>query len=82
MNRFTLAVAVAIASSLAFASVGCAAGVEDDQPEEIVEPQRNPPSQLRSGDQADPLANIAGSVDDVRIDLRLPAKTPLPGPNN
>ena len=80
MNRFTLAVAVAIASLSA--SVGCAAGVEDDQPEEIVEPQRNPPSQLRSGEQADPLANVAGSVDDVRIDLRLPAKTPLPGPNN
>ena len=78
MNRFTLAVAVAIAS----AAFGCAAGVEDDQPEEIVEPQRNPPSQLRSGEQADPLANIAGSVDDVRIDMRLPAKTPLPGPNN
>jgi hypothetical protein len=78
MNRFTLAVAVAIASLSA--SVGCAAGVEDDQPEEVVEPQRNPPSQLRSGDQADPLANVAGSVDDVRIDLRLPAKTPLPSP--
>ena len=78
MNRFTLAVAVAIASLSA--SVGCAAGVEDDQPEEVVEPQRNPPSQLRSGDQADPLANDAGSVDDVRIDLRLPAKTPLPSP--
>ena len=78
MNRFTLAVAVAIASLSA--SVGCAAGVEDDQPEEVVEPQRSPPSQLRSGDQADPLANVAGSVDDVRIDLRLPAKTPLPSP--
>jgi hypothetical protein len=82
MNRFTLAVAVAIASASAFASVGCAAGVEDDQPEEVVEPQRSPPAQLRSGEQADPLANIVGSVDDVRLDLRVPAKTPLPGPNN
>jgi hypothetical protein len=79
MNRFTLAVAVAIASASAFASVGCAAGVEDPQPEETVEPQRSPPAQLRSGEQNDPLTNVAGSVDDVRIDLRLPPKQPGPG---
>lgn len=78
MNRFTLAVAVAIAS-VGFSSIGCAAGVEDQQPEDVVEPQRNPPAQLRTGEQNDPLANVAGSVDDVRIDLRLPPKAPVPG---
>lgn len=76
MNRFTLAVAL---SAVAIASVGCAAGEEDTQPEEIVEPQRNPPSQLRTGEQIDPFANLTGSVDEVRVDLRLPPKQPLPG---
>jgi hypothetical protein len=75
MNRFTLAVAL----SVAIASVGCAAGVEDTQPEETVEPQRDPPAQLKTGQQVDPYANITGSVDDVRIDLRLPPRQPLPG---
>lgn len=78
MNRFTLVVALVVAAG----SFGCAAGVEDDQPEEIVEPQRQPPPQLRSGDQVDPYANITGSVDDVRLDLRLPPKLPVPGPND
>lgn len=75
MNRFTLAVALVVA----IGSFGCAAGVEDTQPEEIVEPQRDPPAQLRSSDHSDPLANVVGSVDDVHPDLRLPPKTPLPG---
>ena len=78
MNRFTLAVAVAIAAM----AVGCAAGVEDTQQEEVVEPQRNPPAQLRTGEQNDPLANVTGSVDDVVVDLRLPLKQPVPGPQD
>ena len=78
MNRFTLAVALAVA----IASIGCAAGVEDPQPEETVEAQRPQPSQLRSGEQADPLANVRSGVDDIRLDVRLPPKQPLPGPQN
>lgn len=78
MNRFTLAVALVAT----IASVGCATGVDDPQPEETVEAQRPPPSQLRSGEQNDPLANVVGSVDDVRPDLRLPLKQPLPGPQD
>jgi hypothetical protein len=78
MNRFTLAVALVVAIT----SIGCAAGVEDSQPEETVEPQRSPPAQLRTGEQTDPLANVAGSVDDIRIDLRLPPKQPGPGMND
>lgn len=80
MNRFTLVVAlVAIAS---VGSFGCAAGEEDTLPEETVEAQRPPPSQLRSGEQADPLANVVGSVDEIRPDLRVPLKQPLPGPQD
>lgn len=79
MNRFTLAVALVVAIAASIGSIGCAAGVEDTQEDDVVEPQRNPPSQLRTGDQTDPLANVKGSVDDVRIDLRLPPKAPLPG---
>ena len=75
MNRFTISVALAVA----IASIGCAAGVEDPQPEETVEPQRSPPAQLRTGEHNDPLANITGSVDEVTVDLRLPPKQPLPG---
>jgi hypothetical protein len=78
MNRFSLAFALVVA----IASVGCAAGVEDPEPEETVEPQRSPPQQLRTGQHADPFADVTGSVDDVRldlrIDLRLPPKQPLP----
>ena len=78
MNRFTLTVALSVAIA-SIASIGCAAGVEDPQPEETTEPQRSPPAQLRSGEKADPLENISGSVDEVRVDLRLPPKQPLPG---
>ena len=78
MNRFTLAVAL----SVAIASIGCATGVDDPQPEETTEAQRPPPSQLRSGEQIDPLENVRGGVDDVRLDLRLPPKQPLPGPQD
>jgi hypothetical protein len=75
MNRFTITIALAVAIT----SIGCATGVEDTQPEETVEPQQDPPAQLRSGEHQDPLANVVGSVDEIRIDLRLPPKTPLPG---
>jgi hypothetical protein len=75
MNRFTLAVALAVA----IASVGCAEGVEDPQQEETTEAQRPPPSQLRSGEQVDPLQNVRSSVDEVKVDYQLPPKQPLPG---
>jgi hypothetical protein len=78
MNRFTISSSL-LALAVAIASIGCAAGVEDPQPEETVEPQRSPPAQLRTGEQNDPLANVVGSVDDVVVDLRLPPKQPLPG---
>jgi hypothetical protein len=67
---------------VATAAIGCAAGVEDPQQEETIEAQRPPPSQLRAGEQADPLANVRGGVDDVRLDVQLPPKQPLPGPQD
>jgi hypothetical protein len=75
MNRFTLAVALAVA----IPAIGCATGVEDTQPEETTAPQQSPPAQLRTGEQVDPYANAVGSVDEIRLDLRLPPKQPVPG---
>jgi len=81
MNRFTITVALSVAVA-SLASVGCAAGVEDQQPEETVEAQRPPPAQLRTGVENGPLANVVGSVDDLRVDLRVPLKQPIPGPQD
>jgi len=76
MHRFTLV----IAFTTAVFAVGCAAGVEDPQPVETVEPQHSPPAELKSGEQHDPLADIAGPVDEVRPNLELAPRQPHPVP--
>jgi hypothetical protein len=75
MNRFTLAVAL----SVAIAAIGCATGVEDAQEEETVEPQRDPPAQLRSGGQPEQIGSVTGSLDDIRVAPKLPLRQPAPG---
>ena len=77
MHRFTLV----IAFTTAVFAVGCAAGEEDPQPVETVEPQHSPPAQIKSGEQKNPLGDIAGTVDEVRTDLELSPRQPLPIPN-
>jgi hypothetical protein len=64
------------ALGLALVCGGCAAAVEDPQPEEAVLPteQRDPPRQLFYGELYDPVANIAVDLDEIKPDLQVPPR--------
>jgi hypothetical protein len=68
MNRVLLALGVVLACS------GCAASVEDAQPEPTVdEPQRDPPKTPFSAPYEAPYT-VFGNLDDLRPDLRVPPR--------